>query len=331
MTRAVVDAHADLFSKCVEDGLDWIDDAVRFDASAEKLVRGGVRVQVASVYVPMRKDGEEGTTEALRIVGAAEDAVRRTRGFRRVNSVEQLDAALASDAVAVVLGMEGAGPLLGDPDRLRLFARLGVRFLGLTHNHANACGDGCFAKDPVGLTPRGRDMVGVAEEEGVVLDAAHLNPRAFDDVLALAKRPVVCTHAGCRALLDVPRNLTDEQIESLAASGGVFGIDAFPGHVGRDRARGDLDDMVAHILHALEIAGEDHVGLGADFDGIPTKLSGFEDASCYPALFSALAARGVGEATLDKLAFGNWMRVLRSALERVPGSGRFPTRDCGLP
>lgn len=331
MTRAVFDAHADLFSKSVEDGLDWIDDAPRFDASSDNLLRGGVRVQVASVYVPMRKDGEEGTAEALRIVGVAADAVRRARGFRRVNTIGQLDAALASGDIAVVLGMEGAGPLLGDPDRLRMFARLGVRFLGLTHNHANACGDGCFAKDPVGLTPRGRAMVHVAEEEGVVLDAAHLNPRSFDDVLELSTRPVVCTHAGCRALLDVPRNLTDDQIARIAASGGVFGVDGFPGHVGKDRARGDLDDLVAHVLHALEIAGEDHVGLGADFDGIPTKLSGFEDASRYPALFSALSARGVGETTLDKLAFGNWMRVLRGALERAPGNGRFPTRDCGQP
>lgn len=331
MKRPVVDAHADLFSKCVEDGLDWIDDAPRFDASADHLRRGGVRVQVASVYVPMRREGEDGTNEALRIVGTANDAVDRMPGFRRVTTAASLDAAWNGGETAIVLGMEGAGPLLGDPRRLALFSMLGVRFLGLTHNHGNAFGDGCFAKDPVGLSPAGRAVVPVAEALGVVLDAAHLNPRAFDDVIELSTKPVVCTHAGCRTLLDVPRNLSDPQLRRLAKTGGVFGIDAFPGHTGRDRARGTLDDMVGHVLHALDVVGEDHVGLGADFDGIPTKLEGFEDASAYPRLFEALAGRGVGEAALDKFAFGNWLRVLRDALERSDRAARLPSRVCGLP
>ncbi len=318
MLRPVVDAHADIFSKSIEDGLDWADDSSFFDASPEKLRLGGVRLQVASIYVPSRVDGELATKMALRIVGAAHDAARRVGGFSIVNTLSDLDHCQREGVIAFAFGMEGATPLLGSVDRLRLFAALGVRFLGLTHNHDNECGDGCFAKAPTGLTAKGRSMIAVAEGAGVTLDVAHLNPVSFGQLVDSASYPFVCTHAGCRSLLDVPRNLTDHQIRLLADSGGVFGVDAFPGHVGRSRAAGTIEDMARHIQHALDLVGEDHVALGADFDGIPTKLQGFEDAARYPALFEYLGFKGVSDVALEKLASGNWLRVIRDALGRRP-------------
>jgi membrane dipeptidase len=319
----VIDAHADLFSKCVEERLDWTRDASKFQASAANLVGGGVRLQWASIFVVAAKMGDDATHEALRIAGVAHRAVRNGGAGPRL--VTRKSALLAIDWSAPVaktdflLSMEGASPLAGSVDRLEVFARLGMRVLGLTHNHDNECGDGCFAKEPSGLTPAGRTLAREAEARGVILDAAHLNPVAFDQVLGLARGPVVYSHGGSRELLDVPRNLTDAQARAIAATGGVLGVDFFPGHVAPDGKAGSLDDVVRHLEHWIEAAGPDAVGFGGDFDGIPTTLEGVESAAVYPAILDRLRSRGFGEPVIEKVAWRNWERVLRASLPDLPG------------
>jgi membrane dipeptidase len=215
--------------------------------------------------------------------------------------------------------MEGASPLRGRVEVLDLFARLGMRILGLTHNHDNECGDGCFAKDPAGLTEAGRTLAREAEARGVILDAAHLNPAAFDDVLGLATGPVVYTHGGSRALVDVRRNLTDAQARAVAATGGVMGVDFFPGHVATDGRQGSIDDVVRHVEHWVALVGPAHVGFGGDFDGIPATLEGVDSAEVYPALLARLAGRGFAQRDLRMIAGENWVRVLARALPRALG------------
>jgi membrane dipeptidase len=314
----VVDAHADVFSKAVEEGLDYFDDAARFQASLPRLRAGGVALQWASVYVPQESAGRDATAFAERIVAAAEDAARR-RGpaGALVRNRADLDAAAAPDAAAeprFLLAMEGASPLRGSVDVLDAFVRRGLRSLGLTHNHDNECGDGCFAKEPRGLTDVGRTLAREAEARGVVLDAAHLNSRAFDDLLSVARGPVVYSHGGSRALVDVPRNLTDAQARAVAATGGVLGVDAFPGHVAPGGREGSLAHWVDHVEYWARLVGPAHVGFGGDFDGIPRTLDGAEDAGCYPRLCAALAERGFDAEAVAAMAGGNWIRVLAATL-----------------
>ncbi len=309
----VVDGHADIFSKCIEDGLDYLADAARFQASIANLNRGGVRVQCASVYVPKRFSGDEATHYALRIVGVGHRVARLTSGATSlVNSRRSLDRVCNSDtpSMGFVFSMEGASPLAGDASRLDVFARLGVRILGLTHNHDNECGDGCFSKEPKGLTEVGRDIARAAEARGILLDAAHLNARSFDHVMGLRTRPVVYSHGGSRALVDSPRNLTDAQARAVAQSGGVLGVDFFPGHIARDGKAGTLSDVADHVEHWVALVGADFVGFGGDMDGIPTTLTGVEDAGAYPAILAELERRGMKAADLAKIAGENWMRVL---------------------
>jgi membrane dipeptidase len=318
----VVDAHADIFSKCVEDGLDYVRDAARFQASTRNLLEGGVRLQWASIYVPSGLAGADATDYALRIVDAAGRALREVAGGPRlVATREELDAidwSAEATGCDFLLSMEGASPLCGDVATLERFAGLGMRVLGLTHNHDNECGDGCFAKEPSGLTPAGMTLAREAEARGVILDAAHLNPVSFDQVLGLASGPVVYSHGGSRALVDAPRNLTDAQARAVAGTGGVLGVDFYPGHVGP----GGIDRIVAHVERFAETAGIDHVGFGGDFDGIPETLDGVESAAVYPAILEALAARGFTREDLEKIAWRNWERVLRQRLPSLgPGKG----------
>jgi membrane dipeptidase len=315
----IVDAHADVFSKAVEEGLDYLDDAPRFQASLARLCEGGVTLQWASIYVPATFAGQDATEEALKIAALAADVARRrgaagapVLGRADVEAVRRLRPGV--DEPRFLLAMEGASPLCGDVDRLDDFVERGLRVLGLTHNHDNECGDGCFAKAPRGLTEVGRVLAREAEARGVLLDAAHLNPRAFDDLLSVARGPVAYTHGGSRALVDAPRNLTDDQARALAATGGVLGVDFFPGHVARDRKSGALTDAVDHVDHWIRLVGPDHVGFGGDFDGIPSTLKGVEDARAYPRILAALAARGHDAATLSKVAGENWLRVLARTL-----------------
>jgi membrane dipeptidase len=312
----IIDAHADLFSKCIEDGLDWERDAGRFQASAARLLEGAVRLQWASIYVPAAKMGDEATHEAARIAGVAHRAVRWGPGalVTSRSRLEEIDWSAPVVKTDFLLSMEGASPLAGSVERLEIFVALGMRVLGLTHNHDNECGDGCFAKKPTGLTATGRTLAREAESRGVILDAAHLNPVSFDQVLGLARGPVIYSHGGSRELLDVPRNLTDAQARAIAAKGGVLGVDFFPGHVAPDGETGSLDDVVRHVEHWVEAVGADHVGFGGDFDGIPSTLAGMESAAVYPAILQRLKDRGFATADLEKIAWRNWQRVLESSL-----------------
>ena len=314
---AVIDGHADVFSKAVEEGLDYLDDAERFQASLARLGAGGVVLQWASIYVPKTFSGEAATAEAMAIVDAAEDVARR-RGpdyalVRDLVGLRSATRAKPGDPPRFLLAMEGASPLRGSRAVLETFTRRGLRVLGLTHNHDNECGDGCFAKNPAGLTPVGFDLLRAAEDRGVILDTAHLNPVAFDQVIAAARRPVVYTHGGSRALCDVPRNLTDAQARAVAASGGVLGVDVFSGHVTPPGRPGTMEDVVDHLDYWIRLVGAAHVGIGGDFDGIPQVLDGAEDASCYPAVFAALSRRGHGPEVIESVASLNWLRVLEHA------------------
>jgi membrane dipeptidase len=164
-------------------------------------------------------------------------------------------------------------------------------------------------------------MAREAEARGIVLDAAHLNRVAFDQVLAMARHPVVYSHGGSRHLVDAPRNLSDGQARAIAACGGVLGVDFFPGHVARNGGRGTLEDVIAHVEHWAALVGPDHVGFGGDFDGITSTPEGVETAAVYPSLLRRLAERGFGPADLAKIAGGNWVRVLgdRLGVLEVPG------------
>ena len=210
--------------------------------------------------------------------------------------------------------MEGASPLAGLVERLDLFGRLGMRVLGLTHNHDNECGDGCFAREPKGLTPAGRTLAREAEARGIILDAAHLNPVSFDQVLELggrAGRLLAWRIARARRRAAEPDRRPGSRDRRERGS-------PRRGFLSRARRRngaaGDLDDVVAHVEHWAGLVGPEHVGFGGDFDGIPSTLAGVETAAVYPALLAALAARGFSPAGPRADRMAELARVLRSRM-----------------
>ena len=166
--------------------------------------------------------------------------------------------------LGLMLSMEGVEPLGTDPQMFDIFWELGVRLVGLTWNTRNSFADGAGEPDDGGLSRLGRELVRLLVEYGAVLDVAHASRRTFEGVFSESDDAVViCSHGGCRAIYDTPRNLDDSQLRALSERGGVMGLMAHP--VAVDPERPTLDHYVDHIDHAVSVMGIEHVGIGADF------------------------------------------------------------------
>lgn len=229
-----------------------------------------------------------------------------------VRSVADLDALLARRAagdrvVGALLAIEGAHALDGDPANIDHLVSVGYRMLGLTHFFDNAFGGSAHGTTKGGLTAIGRDLIERLEERSILVDLAHASTAVIDDVLAIAKRPVVASHTGVRGTADNVRNLTDDQLRGIAATGGVVGIGFWPTASGGEDAR----SIARAIAHAVAVIGADHVALGSDFDGaVPTPF----DASGLGLLTQALLAEGLDEATIAAVMGGSAIELLRRCL-----------------
>jgi membrane dipeptidase len=235
-----------------------------------------------------------------------------------VRTVDDLTTCLANGVLAIILHFEGVEAIDEDLDSLRVFYEAGLRSLGIVWSRPNAFGHGVpfsFPSSPdtgPGLTDSGKRLVKACNELGILIDLSHLNEKGFWDVAALSNAPLVATHCGAHALCPTPRNLTDRQLDAVAESGGVVGVNF---HVGFLRADGRADvetslaEIVNHVDYMANRIGIDHVALGSDFDGA-TMPQDLRDVAGLPKLVEALQDRGYEGADLEKIAHGNWVRVL---------------------
>lgn len=241
---------------------------------------------------------------------AAEDGKVRV-----VTTRAELDAALAEhetdpEVLAAVLGIEGSHPLEGDLANLDRLESAGYRLVGLQHFFDNALGGSLHGMSNAGLTDFGRQVVAEVERRGMVLDLAHSAPQVVEEVLEMTDMPVIVSHTGLHSHCAVTRNIPDELLKRVVASGGVAGM----GYWG-DVTCGDVTPagVARMIAAAVEVLGEDHVSLGSDYDG--SVAVGF-DTSELPALTQALMDEGLSEDQIAKVMGGNLIRVLR---DRLPG------------
>jgi membrane dipeptidase len=219
-----------------------------------------------------------------------------------------------SSSVKTWLSFEGAGPLADAPESLDGWVARGVRIVGLVHTQHNelASSSGDARPADYGLTEVGKTLVRRAHALGVAVDVSHASDRAVTDVLLLAHETggvVVATHSNARALCDHPRNLRDDQLRGIAATGGVIGLNFHSPFVVRGRPA-KMTDVVRQAQHLVRVAGIEHVALGADFEGGIRPARGLEDASHFPDLARALKSAGVSEASVRKLFSENALRVL---------------------
>lgn len=184
--------------------------------------------------------------------------------IRIAKSVADIRAAKRAGETAIVLHFQGADPIEDELDFLNVFEACGLRVMQLTYNSRNRLGDGCFEPTDAGLSKFGRKVIRRMEDLAMAVDLSHAGARTALEATEAATRPVVVTHANARALLDTPRNISDDLIRAVAASGGAIGVCAAPFFLARDKPA-TLDMLIDHIAHIADLVGIQHVGIGFDF------------------------------------------------------------------
>ncbi len=361
----VVDTHNDITSAILDDGFDLGKPSGRTATDLGKMRAGGITAEFFSIYV----DHEYYDHPTARTGGAARRALdmidityqqieRHPDALELALGVSDIRRAKQDGKVAVLLGIEGGHAIENSLYALRDFYRLGVRYMTLTHTNNNDWADasGFFVSPKPahhGLTPFGEEVVREMQRIGMLVDISHVSDETFDAVMRVAKAPVIASHSSARALCDVPRNLTDDQLRALASNGGVAMVNFFPGFLdpkyraaqgafmakhkgevdallkkhlpvsamqdalakmgGGDLPKTPLSVLIDHVDHIAKVAGIDHVGLGSDFDGVPSLPEGLSGVDGLPHITLELLRRGYSDADVKKILGENFLRVMSTA------------------
>lgn len=294
---------------------------------------GGIDIRVAAAYIDEVYLPEKALHRALVVLSQLRNDVAESAGVELATTAREIAEAGDNDDITLLMGMEGAEPLMGDDRLLDTFYQAGLRLLTLTHSRRNAVGDGAplsagTKETDGGLSGTGVDVLERAETLGVVVDVSHLNPQGVEDAVSVGEQPLIASHSNCRALCDHPRNLTDDQIRAIGDTGGVVCLTAVGNFVAT--ASPNLADFCDHIEHAVDVAGVEHVGLGFDFfDYLLEHLSnqererlgeigtvdGFDSDRSVAAVPTALRERGFSETEISAICRGNLRRIFEQILE----------------
>lgn len=244
--------------------------------------------------------------------------MERQGGLKVVTSVAEIRDCMANGTIAAILHFEGAEAISQDLDTLDVWHSAGLRSLGPVWSRPTAFGHGVpfdFPSSPdtgPGLTEAGKALVKKCNALKIMLDLSHLNERGFWDVAEISTQPLVATHSNAHAITPASRNLTDQQLEAIAASDGMVGLNYATGFLAADGLQTPFagwEPYYRHLDHLIEKIGEDRVGLGSDFDGA-TMSADMRDVMGNPRLLEALSAHGYSDELIEKLAYRNWLAVL---------------------
>lgn len=333
-----IDMHCDTLLRSAMQGAGSIYDGEGM-TNIRMMKEGGQQAQFFAVFFPpvQMMDGrdKELTAEQRKFSGLLRDEDRFFSVLRGnlLQAVEEHSDIIAmaysgSDIIenskngrmSAVLTIEDGRMVNGSMEKLQYLYEQGVRAISLTWNFAN-----CFgypnSKDAdimrSGLTDFGRAAVDLMNDMGMLIDVSHLSDGGFYDVAALTKKPFVATHSNCRELCPHTRNLTDEMIRLLAEKGGVSGINFGPEFLTGDvtNKTTKTEYIISHILHFIDVGGEDCVGMGTDFDGIGGSFEIGHPTEMYR-LFDGMKKKGITERQIDKIAADNVLRVMKDAITK---------------
>ena len=224
-------------------------------------------------------------------------------------TAEDIREAKAAGKLAAILVIENSDGVERSLNILKSLHHLGVRSIGLTHDPTSWAAAGNGETDSGGgLTRFGVQLVKEMNRLGMLVDVSHISERGFWDVLEIAERPVIASHSNCKALCGHPRNLTDEQIKRIAENGGVIGSTFVTWFI--DDNTPSFSRYLDHIDHIVNLVGDDHVGIGSDFDGGGEQL---RDATEFPKITEALLERGYSPVSIRKILGENHLRVFAEA------------------
>jgi len=316
-----------------------------------RLRAGGVGGQFWSVYVPAELAGQRAVTATLEQIDIVYQMMQRYPGtFELALTADDVERIFKNGKIASLIGMEGGHSIDNSLGALRMFNRLGARYMTLTHSKNTAWADSATDVPAVGgLSPFGEEVVREMNWLGMLVDLSHVSPDTMDDAIRVSRAPVIFSHSSARAVTDVTRNVPDNILQQLPKNGGVVMVTFVPGFLSLEAAawnklqtaeetrlkqqfpgdaaavksgvarwtaanpapRATLAQAADHIDHIRKVAGIDHIGFGGDFDGIETVVQGLEDVSKYPSLIAELLRRGYKDDEIKKITGQNILRVMR--------------------
>jgi membrane dipeptidase len=282
----------------------------------QKSKEGNVALQFMAAFIESEYKPDRSIRRGFQLINAANRFINENIDavFPILNRAD-LQKIPDKHKVGLLISVEGGEILGNDILMVDKIFQLGVRALGLTWNQQNAIGYGVGASDQKeGLTFFGKQVIKRLNELGMLIDVSHLNEYGFWDVLECSRYPVAASHSCAKALCSHPRNLTDQQLKSLAANGGVVGVNFNPPFLTTNPVA-KREDVVRHISYIAEIAGVEVVGLGSDFDGISDVPELLTDAAQYPGLAQDLLKAGFSIEEIKKIFNKNFMRLLSSVLK----------------
>lgn len=349
-----IDSHIDTIQRVLIGGVDLTQRSTSGHVDFPRLHEGGMKAPFFALWCPVYYKGAEAIRRTLELRDAMQMVLDQHKDqIELATNAADIERIVKSGKISAFLSIEGGHQIDDDLAVLRMYYRMGIRSMTLSHFKNNNWADSSTDK-PVhnGLTPFGKDVVREMNRLGMLVDVSHISDKTFYDAIAVSSKPVILSHSSCRALSDVPRNVTDDMLRALAKNGGVIGINFGEGFISpkdaerlratvaamsdapdltgkpldeyaakeyahevgqAGKAFATVADVASHIDHAVKIAGIDHVGIGSDFDGISSPPQGLEDISKMPALVAELLKRGYSERDIKKILGENTLRVIRAA------------------
>ena len=314
------DAHSDIISDITNRRLRGETDIFR-QYHAERLRKGGCEGSIWAMwsYAPYQ--------ERLRdMMICAKEEFQQNSEIAVVHNYEEMQEAKAQGKFYVFLGIEGMAAIDRDPAAIDQLYDYGMRHGILSWNEENAMAAGAVSGCDRGLTDLGKEAVRRMQNKGMIVDVSHLNRAGFYDIISMTTAPIIASHSNASALCDVPRNLTDEQLKAIRDVNGVVGLNACHNFVHHEDAKQTVQQLAYHAAHIIDTIGIDHVGCGFDFcefledeDGtLPTGRCnpyGLDDCSDVPNFFACLKDMGMHDDEMEKIAYGNFHRVIRTILK----------------
>jgi membrane dipeptidase len=335
----VIDTHVDI---PWPEGPDFLSDGPRC-VDLPKVRRGGVGAVCFAAYVPQGRRDAAGHGAAKGRALAMLDAIAamgNAPGAVLATTADAIAAAHRDDCFAVVPVVENGAALGGDLATLDDFAARGVRYMTMTHNGHNDLADAAIPRAEFGdaavlhggLSELGRAAVARMNELGILVDVSHAAKSTMMQAARLSRTPVIATHSCARALCDHPRNLDDEQLDMLAATGGLIQITMVSAFLKRGAKPPEIgvEAIADHVDYVVRRIGVEHVGIGTDFDG-GGGVAGYMNAAETPALTAELVQRGYDRAALEKIWGGNFLRLLRQAEQVRQQGAAGPVSVAGAP
>lgn len=282
-----------------------------------RLTEGGVDAVVMAAYLPQGGRSPEelaaATERTDRLIELIQQSVHHCNGATLAVSPKTVFQAKNVGKKAVLIGIENGYALGRDLANVERYRRMGVVYITLCHNGDNDLCDSArhSRREHGGLSDFGREVIAEMNRTGIMVDLSHASEEAFYAALQASAAPVLCSHSSARALCNHPRNLTDDQLRALAAADGVAQATFYGGFL-REDGEATIDDAVRHILHMIDVAGIDHVGIGSDFDG-DGGVTGLASEADMTLLTCKLLAEGLNAKSLRKLWGGNFVRVMSQA------------------